>query len=384
LIYGRDDNSEIRQAINDIRELKVDVSYPFLLEVFDDYSKGLLSDNDLLYILRLVESYVFRRAICLIPTNSLNKTFATLAREIDKDNYIESLKVAFRLKEGYMRFPTDEEFKAQFPTVPLYNLRIKYYALQKLENFHHRKEHVDIKNCTIEHILPQNKNLPSTWRDALGDNWEEIQQKYLHTIGNLTITAYNSELGDLSFLEKRDKIGCGFHSSPLSLNHDLAELDRWNKNEIEKRAAELTALAINIWPAPSLPNSILEKYMHSTQNEQDHVYSEEDHLRKGDDNTKRLYYSLKDKVRQIGNGITIRPVRYYIGFVKNRNFIAVKIRRAYLLVDLVTQDHFQDPKGISIQAQKTHYGGRIRRVRVGNESIFNELIPLIKQTYETA
>ena len=123
--------------------------------------------------------------------------------------------------------------------------------------------------------------MPPTWREALGDNWEEIQQKYLHTIGNLTITGYNSELGNLSFLEKRDKIDGGFRSSPLWLNHGLAKLDRWSKDEIEKRAVELTDLAINIWPAPSLPNSVLEKCKHNKQNNQDHVYTEEDHLRRG-------------------------------------------------------------------------------------------------------
>jgi uncharacterized protein with ParB-like and HNH nuclease domain len=234
LIYGREDDQDIRNAINDIRDLKVEVSYPFLLQVFDDYSKQHISRNEFLSTLGLVESYVFRRAICLIPTQSLNKTFANLTKEIDKDNYLESLKANFMLKEGYMRFPKDEEFKAQLPVVPLYNLRIKDYTLRKLENFHHNKEPIDIKNCTIEHIMPQNQNLHPTWRQELGDHWQEIQQKYLHTIGNLTITGYNSELGDLPFLEKRDRDG-GFASSPLSLNHKLAKLVHWTKDAIEKK-----------------------------------------------------------------------------------------------------------------------------------------------------
>jgi hypothetical protein len=108
------------------------------------------------------------------------------------------------------------------------------YTLRKL-NFHHNKEPINIKNCTIEHIMPQNQNLHPMWRQEFGDQWQEIQQKYLHTIGNLTITGYNSDLGDLLFLEKRDRDG-GFASSPLSLNHELAKLDRWTKDEIEKRA----------------------------------------------------------------------------------------------------------------------------------------------------
>jgi uncharacterized protein with ParB-like and HNH nuclease domain/predicted transport protein len=384
LIYDREDVQDIRHALTDIRDLDVEVSYPFLLEVFDDYLKGQISQNDLLAVLQLIESYVFRRAICLIPTKALNKIFANLSKEIDKNNYLESLKAAFILKEGFARFPTDQEFKAQFPIVPLYSFRrISKHALRKLENIHHRKEPIDIENYTIEHIMPQNKDLSPTWRRDLGENWQEIHQKYLDTVGNLTITGYNSELGDLPFLEKRDRKG-GFASSPLTLNHSLSKLDHWNGEEIEKRASELTSLAIHIWPAPYLENFILERYRQSKQVESGRVYTEEDRLKRGDDSIKRLYGILKNKVLQLGDNITVRPVRYYIGFARNRNFIAIRIRRAHLLVDLVTHEGFIDSKDISVQAHKAHYGGRIRRVRVASEAILNDLVPLIRQTYEKA
>jgi predicted transport protein len=209
----------------------------------------------------------------------------------------------------------------------------------------------------------------------------QIQQKYLHTIGNLTITGYNSELGDLSFLEKRDRDG-GFASSPLSLNHELAKLDRWTKDEIEKRAHELTDLSVHIWPAPDLDSSLLEKYKPIRPSESDHVYTEEDHLINGDSNTKQMYITLRDKVLQLGSDIRLHIERHYIGFAKNRNFITIKIRRAYLLADLTTHDGFQDPKGISIQPNL--YGGKVRRVRVGSEAIFDDLLPLIQQSYEKA
>ena len=143
--------------------------------------------------------------------------------------------------------------------------------------------------------MPQNKDLSAIWRRDLGEQWEEIHQKYLHTIGNLTITGYNSELGDLSFLEKRDRKG-GFALSPLSLSRGLARLDHWNSEEIEKRASELTNLAIQIWPMPYLGSSILEKYKQSEQTEYSRVYTEDDHMKKGDDNTRQLYNILKNKV----------------------------------------------------------------------------------------
>jgi predicted transport protein len=272
--------------------------------------------------------------------------------------------------------------KAEFPIVPLYSFRISKHTLRKLENFHHRKEPIDIENYTIEHIMPQNKDLSPTWRRELGEHWQEIHQKYLHTVGNLTITGYNAELGDLPFLEKRDREG-GFVSSPLSLNHRLAKLDHWNGEEIEKRASELTNIAVQIWPAPFLENSILERHKQSKQVETGRVYTEEDHLRRGDDSIRRLYGILKNKVLQLGDSITVRPVQHCIGFAKNE-FIAIRIRRAYLLVDLVTHEGFIDSKDISVQAHKTHYGGRIRCVRVASEAIFSDLVPLIRQTYEKA
>lgn len=379
LIYGKDNDPEIRATINEIRDLKVEVSYPFLLEVLDDHTQGIISRDDLLHILGMTISYVFRRSICSIRPNSLNKTFANLTKELDKDNYIESLSAAFILKEGDMRYPMDEEFKAEFPIVPLYNLRIREYTLKKIENIHHQKEPLDMKNYSIEHIMPQNKDLSKGWRHELGENWEETHQKYLHTIGNLTVTGYNAELGDRLFVEKRDRPG-GFADSPAWLNHEISKLDHWNKDEIEKRAQKLTELAIQIWPAPTLKGSILEKYKANRRIESTRTYTEEDHLLNSDDNTDRLYYNLKNKVLQLGNDITINPVKYYIGFARNNNFMAIRFRRSYLLVDLVTNEGFQDPKGISQATER--YGGRIRRVRVGNESIISDLMFLIKQTYE--
>lgn len=169
----------------------MDVSYPFLLEVYDDYESQRLSKSDFIEVLRLVESYVFRRAICGVPTNSLNKTFANLSKEIDKDNYLESVRATFLLKDAYKRLPSDEEFTRELVVKDVYNFRNRNYLLRKLENFN-RKEIVDIEAYTIEHIMPQNNNLSLEWRKNLGDDWEEVHKIYLHTLGNLTLTRYNS------------------------------------------------------------------------------------------------------------------------------------------------------------------------------------------------
>lgn len=249
LVLDQEADAQVKQALTDINTLRVDVAYPFLLEVYEDYAQKLLSQQDFVRVLRLVESYVFRRAIAGVPTNSMNKTFATLSREIDREHYLESLELALVRKDTYRRFPDDEEFRREVMVKDIYNLRNRGYLLRKLENFKRTKELVDPDNYTIEHIMPQNPNLCAEWQADLGENWKEIQAKYLHTIGNLTLTAYNSEYSDRPFREKRDMAG-GFKVSPLYLTQGLAQLDQWNEEAIKDRAAELASWAIQIWPYP--------------------------------------------------------------------------------------------------------------------------------------
>jgi uncharacterized protein with ParB-like and HNH nuclease domain len=204
LVLERESDIEICQLLQDINTLKVDVAYPFLLEVYEDWDQGILPRHDFIGILRLIESYVFRRSIAGMPTNSMNKTFSALSREIDRKHYLNSLESAFVRKDNYRRFPDDDEFRRELLVKDIYNFRNRGYLLRKLENYKRTKELVDLENYTVEHILPQNPNLSPAWQQALGENWKALQAKYLHTIGNLTLTAYNSEYRDHPFSEKRD------------------------------------------------------------------------------------------------------------------------------------------------------------------------------------
>lgn len=251
-------DQDIKDVLNDIYTLKVDVAYPFLLEVYGDYADKRLAKKDLITILRLVESYVFRRIVTGIPTNALNKVFVTLAKDIDKEHYLESVQAAFLAKTRSARFPRDEEFRLAFVVKDVYNFRIRKYLLNKLENYD-EKELVNVDSCTIEHIMPQNEHLSAEWQAELGPNWQEIQARYLHTIGNLTLTGYNSVLSDRPFLEKRDMEG-GFADSPIRLNRGLAKLWHWNKDEIEKRGQELANIAMNVWPMPRLSTAQVSQY----------------------------------------------------------------------------------------------------------------------------
>ena len=199
------------------------MAYPFLLELYHDYKADRLSKADLLATVRLIEAYVFRRAICAIPTNSMNKTFATFNKALKKDRYFESIQAHLLGLPSYRRFPTDADFRRDLQTRDLYNFRSRSYWLRRLENYD-RKERVPVDEYTIEHILPQNENLSPKWREALGTDWQRIQQTWLHTLGNLTLTAYNSDYSDRTFVEKRDMPDApekGLKQSPLKLNQGL-------------------------------------------------------------------------------------------------------------------------------------------------------------------
>lgn len=123
LAFDRADDPALREAVRDLNQLKVDVAYPFLMDVFEDHVQAKISDAELLQVVRLVESYVFRRAIAGLPTNVLNKTFAGLVREVDESNYMESLRAVLLLKESYARMPTDAEFRREFLAKDVYNIR---------------------------------------------------------------------------------------------------------------------------------------------------------------------------------------------------------------------------------------------------------------------
>lgn len=238
----------LASAFAGLRELRVDTAYPLLLELYHDYATSRLSHADLLACVRLIEGHVLRRAVCGVPTNMLNKTFAAFAQNLDKDHYLDAVQARFAGLSGRSRFPDDAEFQHSLCRNHLYSLRPLKFILKRFET-HGRKEPVSFEGLTIEHILPQNKDLKQEWIDDLGPDWQAIQDQWLHTLGNLTLTGYNSEYKDHPFLTKRDISG-GFAESPLRLNRELGKLGVWNEASIKKRGEQLAEMALGIWPMP--------------------------------------------------------------------------------------------------------------------------------------
>lgn len=258
MALGKETDAKLGPAFKDLDQIKADVVYPFLLEAYTDYELGTIDRDELLEIVRIVTSYVFRRAVCRVPTNSLNKTFAGLGTSLRKDRYVDSVVASFLGMKSYRAFPTDAEFKTALVSTDLYNFRRRSYFLRKLENLE-RKEPVTIEEYTIEHILPQNEHLSREWQAALGEDWQTVQQTYLHTLGNLTLTGYNSEYSDHPFTKKRDMEG-GFKDSPLRLNKGLGQLETWNEAEIRARAERLAEDVLKIWTRPELPDEVIAEF----------------------------------------------------------------------------------------------------------------------------
>lgn len=254
------DNDSVNVLLRRINNLEIFVSYPFLLELFDDYNQNIISIEDLIQALKIIECFILRRIICNVSTNALNKIFMNLGREIKKYsdykyNYIQILKYILINKKSYQRMPDDNEFSNSFVTKDIYNTKSKnkLYLLERLENYNN-KERVDVENLinnnelNIEHIMPQ--TLTTKWKEALGPDYKEIYNRYLHTIGNLTLTGYNSKLSNKTFDEKKHMEN-GFKQSKLTLNKYISTIDEWNEQEIKNRAKILLDLALQIWKYPT-------------------------------------------------------------------------------------------------------------------------------------
>lgn len=250
VVLLKEEEPELRARYQDIiEELGLRGSpIPFLLGVYDDYAQGQIGTAELIEILRLVESYVFRRIICGMSTKNLHRIFAALMKEVDKSNYLESVKSAFLRMSTYRRYPTDSEFRQELMVKDVYNFQRREYLLRKLENYE-RREPVNVSEYSTEHVMPQ--TLSEEWQSELGANFQETHETYRHTLGNLTLTGYNSELSNRSFSEKQDMEG-GFRDSPLRLNRSLARAEKWNEEAIRERAEELAEKALQIWVYPEL------------------------------------------------------------------------------------------------------------------------------------
>lgn len=252
-------DKDIRLHLEYINRLEINVVYPFLMKVYDDYNINFIDKKTFISILELIQSFVWRRFIVGLATNALNKVFMNLYDKLDKNNYLLSIQRAILSKSGTQKFPRNQEVINALKEKDLYNIKSKnrLYLLERLENFEN-KEPVNIENnpdITIEHIFPQNPD--SNWKTELGEiEYNFIKENYLNTISNITLSGNNGKLSNRLFKEKRDmnidNLEQGYKFSRLWLNRHIAEFENWNRDNIEKRFEIISERFLNVWSIPDI------------------------------------------------------------------------------------------------------------------------------------
>lgn len=269
-IYSQVDNAKVgtdklNRKLNQLRTLDSTIAYPFFMAFFDYATKVGLAETEIYQVLDVIEAYWARRIICNLPSNALNKVFATLHRDVlnhvnrssdeTSPSYIDVLKYVLLKKGRSSVFPSDEEVKGDFKTRQVYKMPVnaRMFILERMENQDNNERHDVVKeltekNITIEHIMPQ--TLSDKWKATLGEDWERIHEQYLHTMANLTLTGYNSQYSNLTFIEKRD-MEKGFKDSAFRLNNSVKSCEQWTETELKARQKELQNVFMRLWPMPT-------------------------------------------------------------------------------------------------------------------------------------
>lgn len=386
--FGKEEDPELRDAFDSLAELDFNVTLPFLLSAYDDYQNPLdnpdinLTRDEFIRIVKYVESYCLRRSICDIPTNSMNKTFARLSKEINKQDYYNYFVAAMFEKDTYKRFPTNEEVQEKLLNQNMYSKRkILKHVLIAIENTE-GKEFVSTENSSIEHIMPQ--NLTKDWENELGSNYEEIHGIYLHTLGNLTLTPYNSELGDKSFFDKKT-CDNGFCKSKLTLNEGLCELDRWTDKEIIDRTKQLSKKIINIWKYPVKTSRVFDILNHINETGDIEEYTLIDFEELNNRTiTRQLFDTLNILILKLDSTVDQVINKQHITYKKNKNFVEIIPLKTglRLLLDIPLTELTDTRDSCEDVSNKGRWGTGLTRVYLKDEQDVNYIMDLIKQSYE--
>jgi predicted transport protein len=282
---------------------------------------------------------------------------------------------------SYRRFPNDDEFRLEMTRRDLYNFRSRSYWLRRLEN-EGRKERVPVDEYTIEHILPQNENLSQAWRLALGPDWQSVQETWLHTLGNLTLTGYNAEYSDRPFLEKRDMHG-GFRESPLRLNEGLGAVESWNEAAIRDRAERLAMRASQVWSAPKLSAEAVAQFKPKIEKAQEFTLGNHPSVAEGG-SMRDLFEALRKEVLALDPCVTEEIVKSYIAYKAETNFLDVVAQAKRLRLSFNMKFHeLHDERGLVRDMTSIgHYGNGDAEIAISKIEELPYVMGLVRQSFE--
>jgi len=388
-MFGTEREPKLAEAFKRLRTLAEVVS-PTVIRLYEahqaapDNARPSLTLNEFELALQHLESYLLRRQVCAMQTRSLGNLFANLAQQISLEKPLETLEVGLARFKRNSRFPSDVEFREALVTHDIYSLRIKKFLLDSLEN--DSKEKIDTSSFSIEHVLPQNEHLRPEWKDMLGDNWQEIHQTWLHRLGNLTLTGYNSEYSDGSFEEKKTTKN-GFNESPLRLNRFIANQSEWNEKKIKERGEKLADKALKIWKPLKVDEKLVAKYAlkerrdRSEQYRLSEVFSQKNFV---------LLETLKERVLQLDPEISPIVSSNNLTFYTLSPFLQAVPRSGHVGVIMAVEmeDIDSELAGLVQTTSDWSYirNGSLTGVYgwIYSEDDIDRLMPAVQQAYEQA
>lgn len=320
-----------------------------IMRLYECYEKSVLSYDDFIRSLNLIASYLVRRTVLGLQTRSYWSVFARIAHSISDESSFESFQVAL----ARQNFPSDESFMQEIRDRDLYGLRICWYILTQLENAG-QGEPSPTHEYSIEHIMPDSIDDVPEWQEMLGDKWENVHQTWLHRLGNLTLTAYNSAYSNRSFNEKKTIEG-GFNQSAVRLNEYVRNQTQWTESEMEERGRILAKRAVEIWPHHQADEKlILDEEIQELRARADERNSDSLEM---SDSVRKLLHAIRDSIREMGDAIAIienKSVCYYNNSAK---FFAEILPMAYYVRLLIPLDfdEIHDPEGLSDDATTWHF-----------------------------
>jgi len=381
---GRRTNTSLDQPLSYLRR-QVDVPAILIMRLYDRMEgAGTLSVKDFESAIELLESYVVRRVICGLQTRGYWQVFANLAYGIGTEEpYNDFLAALATLRDSY-KFPENEQFADSLTTKNIYELRVCWHVLDRLEN-HENKEPTDTSKYTIEHVMPQNVNLAGQWRKMLGTDWKSIQENWLHRLGNLTLTGYNSTYSDRPFEEKKNIDG-GFEESSIRLNRYIREQDEWTEKEIEYRSLSLAKSCLKVWPRLVVDQSLIEAKQH--RDLQAIAATRDINQLQMSEVARTLHTQLSAELRADNPDLIELPESKSISYHSPAFFLEVIPRKRYLTLLLAPDfNEIDDPDEIAADADKwtfvmfaKHDGGVILKIR--NDKDIEIALPLIRQAQQ--
>lgn len=366
MYFGKESDENLKEAFDSLKELEYNVVYRFLLGVYDDYILSMndnsminLSKEDFIQIIKYVESYVLRRYVSSLDPNTMNNLFLLLRKNIDSKNYLNSF-IANLLQYNETqprRFPTDDEFNEALKTRRIYNKKsIRDHLLHTLEKDMANKEVIQFDGIQVEHIMPQ--KLSKAWQNELGENFREVHDTYLHTIGNLTLTGYNPEMKNKTFSEKKE-MKWGLNDSNISLNDYFENIEIWNENEIIKRKNVLFNHIKDIWKYPFITGEIKNLIVLTKESKQDIEHTVEELFNMGEEDertqAKVLYNMLSGLILDLDDNFTEKFNKFYVAYkIKNKNFIkAYPQKQGLKLAMNIDFENVDDSKEIFIKGDES-------------------------------